>query len=310
MFVRVIFLKGPDFMNNSKKKEVLKKYKLSEDVANTTVNHLNLGLIQEEYSGMFETNLRKILNNEPLTFENLHKALKDNKLTCKQIQRIIQKINSNQEQIDYILRLFSDYKESKKILSDYASKKTIHPKFTRDKFYLELKDSIDDSKKFLKEKYGIKNDTDIQKKVEHSKKRRLLVGKLNKLQRLKLQERSLIILSIKKLVKKVRGNIASLHPELAQYVDFLSFEQLSNLKTLSEQFNFSPKSREDFTKEIKLCKSNIKKEPLQKDYYKLKMKLLENVSSELHKNLVHARNLEKGYTKEQTTDRIIDYGNF
>ena len=150
----------------------------------------------------------------------------------------------------------------------------------------------------------------MQKKVEHSKKRYLLVGKLNKLQRLKVQERSLLILSIKKLVKKVRGNISSLHPELAQFVDFLSFEQLSNLKTLSEQFNFSPKSRDDFTKEIKLCKSNMKKEPSQKDYYKLKMKLLENVSSELHKNLTHARNLEKGYTREHTTDRVIDYGNF
>ena len=56
-------------MNKSKKDETLKKYKLSEDFANTSVNQLNLGLIQEEYSGMFEKDLRKILNDKPLTFK-------------------------------------------------------------------------------------------------------------------------------------------------------------------------------------------------------------------------------------------------
>ena len=75
----------------------------------------------------------------------------------------------------------------------------------------------------MKEKYHVKDNKDMQKKLNHSKKRMLLIGKLNKLHRLKLQERSLLVLSIKKLAKKVRGNIASLHPELAQYVDFLSF---------------------------------------------------------------------------------------
>lgn len=278
-------------------------------IVTTPVNQLNLGLIQEEYSGMFEKDLKEILHDSPLTFENLHKALRDNKLACAQIQRILQKIKSNQEKIDYIHKLFLNCKEAENELSYYASKKFIHPRFTRDKYYLDLKESISTSKKYLKEKYHVKDNKDMQKKIDHSKKRMPLIGKLNKLHRLKLQERSLLVLSIKKLAKKVRGNIASLHPELAQYVDFLSFEQLSNLKTLSEQFKFSPKSTKDFTREIRECKLAMKKDPANKEYYKTKMKLLDSVSSELHRNIEHAKNLEKGYTHEKTSDLTIDYGN-
>lgn len=286
-----------------------KNSNLDTSRVSTPVNQLNLGLIQDEYSGMFEKDLREILNNSPLTFENLHKALKDNKLTCSQIQRILQKIKSNQDKIDYIHKLFLNCQESQNELSYYASKKFIHPKITRDKYYLELKSFIDNSKKFLKEKYHIKDSKDMQKKLNHSKKRMKLIGKLNNLHRLKLQERSLIILSIKKLVKKVRGNIASLHPELAQYVEFLSFEQLSNLNTLVEKFSFSPTSTADFNKEIRACKASMRREPQNKEFYKIKMKLLDSVSSELHKNIEHAKNLEKGYTHEKTTDKMIDFGN-
>lgn len=286
-----------------------KNVRLSKDISSECVDHLNLGLIQETYSGAFETDLKKILKDKPLTFENLHIALKENKLACEQIKRIVRKIYSNQEKIDSIYKIFKSFEDSQKELDEYCSKKFIHPRFTRDKTYLQMKESIDSSKKFLKEKYRIRNKDDMQKKIDHSKKRLALISRLhNRLNQLKLVERSYIIFSVKKLVKKVKGSIASLHPELKQFLDFLSFEQMSNIKILKEQFHFSPKSIDDFTKEIKQCKIKMKKEPANKEYYGIMLKLLDAVSSDYYKNYVHSKNLEKGYTREQTTDRVIPYG--
>lgn len=286
-----------------------KKVHLSGGSASMPVDNLNLGLIQETYSGAFENDLKKILKNKPLTFENLHMALKDNKLTCEQIKRIIQKIYSNQEKIDTIYKIFKSCEDNQKELDEYCSEKIIHPRFTRDKTYLQMKNSIESSKKFLKEKYHICNKADMQKKIDHSKKRLSLVSKLYaKLNKLKVKERTYIVLSVKKLVKKVKGSIVSLHPELKQFLDFLSFEQMSNIKILKEQFNFSPKSIDDFSKEIRQCKIKMKKDPDNKEYYSIMLKLLDAVSSDYYKNYVHSKNLEKGYTREQTTDRVIPYG--
>lgn len=286
-----------------------KNVRLSRNEANVSVDHLNLGLIQETYSGAFENDLKRILKNKPLTFENLHMALQDNKLACKQIKRIIDKIYSNQEKVDAIYKIFKNLEDNQKELDEYCSKKFIHPLITRDKTYIEMKDAIEASRNFLAEKYHIKNKADMQKKIEHSKKRLLLVSKLyTKLNKLKVKDRTYIILSVKKLVKKVKGSIVSLHPELKQFLDFLSFEQMSNLKILREQFNFSPTSIEDFNKKIKECKIQMKKDPDNKKFYSTMLKLLDAVSSDYYKNYIHSKNLEKGYTREQTTDRVIPYG--
>ena len=83
---------------------------------------------------------------------------------------------------------------------------------------------------------------------------------------------------------------------------------MSNIKILKEQFNFSPKSIDDFSKEIRQCKIKMKKDPDNKEYYSIMLKLLDAVSSDYYKNYVHSKNLEKGYTREQTTDRVIPYG--
>lgn len=286
-----------------------KNIRLSKGITNMPVDHLNLGLIQETYSGAFENDLKKILKDKPLTFENLHMALKENKLACEQIKRIIRKIYSNQEKIDAIYKIFKNCENNQKELDLYCSQKFIHPRFTRDKTYLQMRDSIESSKEFLKKKYNIQNKADMQKKIDHSKKRLSLVSKLYaKLNKLKVKDRTYIVLSVKKLVKKVKGSIISLHPELKQFLDFLSFEQMSNLKILKEQFNFSPKSIDDFTREIKQCKIKMKKDPANKEYYSIMLKLLDAVSSDYYKNYVHSKSLEKGYTREQTDDRVIPYG--
>jgi len=298
-------------LKNSPLSKVLaqKDVRLSGDISSSSVDNLNLGLIQETYSGSFENDLKRILKDKPLTFENLHIALKENKLACKQIKRIISKIYSNQEKVDAIYKIFKNLENNQKELDDYCSKKFIHPMITRDKAYLEMKGAIESSRKFLAEKYHIKNKTDMQKKIQHSQKRLSLVSKLHaKLHKLKVKERSYIVLSVKKLVKKVKGSIVSLHPELKQFLDFLSFEQISNLKILREDFNFLPKSIDDFAKEIKTCKIKMKKDPNNKEYYGIMLKLLDSVSSDYYKNYTHSKNLEKGYTREQTDDRVIPYG--
>ncbi|MBP5427249.1 MAG: hypothetical protein J6Y29_05105 [Clostridiales bacterium] len=282
---------------------------LSRKAKNTSIDHLNLGLIQETYSGALETHLKEILKDRPLTFENLHIALQENKSACKQIKRIISKIYSNQEKIDAIYKIFKNCESNQKELDDYCASKFIHPRFTLDKSYKNMKSSIDASKKFLAEKYNISNKADMQKKLDHSKKRLALISRLYaKLNKLKVKDRTYLVLSVKKLVKKVKGNIISLHPELQQFIDFLSFEQISNIKILKEQFGFSPKSIDDFAKEIKACKIRIKNDSEDKEYYSLMLNLLDAVSSDYYKNYIHSKNLEKGYTKEQTTDRTIPYG--
>ena len=319
--------------------------KFLDNKKNTSNNSLfvNLEPIKEEYSGTFEKQLNMILNNNPLTFYNLHEALKNNKMSCKKIQRIIHKIDCSKEKTEAINKLFLDCQISRNTLKEYSREKILKPvlfiilieflasigifiktkspyvfalfiigallttflMYSKNKFYQDLKQSIQSSEEFLSSKYHINNEDDMQKKIEHSKKRYLLVGKLNKLQRLKLQQRNFIILSIRKLMSKIRSNVVSLYPDLGQFVRFLSYDEISNIKILKEQFNFSPKSIEDFTKEIRNCKVIMKKNPNLEKYYKIKMRLLESVSAEFYKNFTHSKNLEKNYTKK--FDRTIHF---
>ena len=107
------------------------------------------------------------------------------------------------------------------------------------------------------------------------------------------------------MVLNLLAKIGKIFIATKQFVKFLSYDELSNLKILKEQFNFSPKSIEDFTKEIRNCKVIMKKEPSLAKYYKIKMQLLESVSAEFYKNLTHSKNLEKGYTTN--IDRTIHF---
>lgn len=306
---------------------------------------INLDPIEEEYYGVFEKKLKMILGNKPLTFYNLHQALKDNKLSHKKIQRIIHRIDCQKEKTDAINKLFLECNISKSTLKHHLASKIILPTifilfieffialaivlkfknsyilyiffmfalltiflmYHKNKFYQDLKKSIKSSEQFLSSRYNIRNNANMQKLLNHSKNRSLLVGKLNKLQHLKLQERNLIILSIKKLIKKIRTNVISLYPEFKPFVKFLSYDELSNLKILREQFNFSPNSIEDFTREIRNCKIIMKKNPSLAKYYKLKIRLLESVSAEFYKNLTHSKNLEKGYTFNINTNKTIHF---
>ena len=209
---------------------------------------INLAPIEEEYYGVFEKKLKLILGNKPLTFYNLHQALKDNKLSCKKIQSIIHRIDCQKEKTDAINKLFLECNISKSTLKRHLASKIILPTvfillieffitlaivlklknsyifyaffilalltiflmYHKNKFYQDLKKSIKSSEQFLSSRYNIRNNANMQKMLNHSKNRSMLVGKLNKLQRLKLQERNLIILSIKKLIKKIRTNVKNI----------------------------------------------------------------------------------------------------
>lgn len=340
------------FMDKSKKSnseivsEAFSKFLANKKNVHKNSYAVNLDPIKEEYSGAFYKKLKMILHNKPLTFYNLHKALQNNKMSCKKIQRIIHKIDCQKEKTDAINKLFLDCEISRNTLKQHLKKKIIKPSifviffellisvgiffmikkwyvfvifvslalftiffmYKKNKYYQDLKQSIKSSEEFLNSKYHIKNNDNMQEKLEHSKKRCLLVGKLNKLQRLKLQERNFIVLSIKKLIKKIRNDIALSYPDLKQFINFLSYDELSNIKILKEQFNFSPKSIEDFTKEIRKCKVIMKKSPSLAKYYKIKMRLLESVSAEYYKNLTHSKNLQRGYTmNDKNIDRTIHF---
>lgn len=254
--------------------------------------------LNEEYDDEFSFEIKSFIK-KPINVKNIRESLRKTRKYELQIKRIIGKIETQIEKFESLEDLYFNLEHSKLELAKYIGKRLIHPRLLRDKFYNELKGAIDFTERELKDKHNVKNREDIMKYDNLALNKKQKIRSLKVLLSKNIGMRKMLLLALRKLTRKIKGNISSKHPELQQFIDLLSCEGAMNLKTLKEKYGFVPRDTKDFTKEIKNCKMQININKFSKSLMKAKIVLLESVSTELFKNISHKKFLNREHQRQQ-----------
>ncbi len=292
-------------VNNHHYKKTLKQLGLRKIVSNKNVLNIDSSP-SEAYDGSFANEVTGIVK-KPLTFKNIQNAIQQTRKNETKINNIIDRINKKNERLENIRKLMEQIKVTEMFLDKYCSTKLIPPWILRDKLYLETKTAIINMKKDLADKYKVSNQNDLKKRMKSFEPKKQKLGFYKKLLDIQSSNRKVLIISLRQLAQKIKGNIVSKHPELAQFIDLLSCEQATRLKVLKEDFNFIPKNKDDFIKEVKECSIKFKRSEYDKKYFELKLNYLISISKELQKGIDHKQFLEKELTRSNL-GKSIDIG--